>query len=142
MIALALSLLAVTTPISATGPTAPDTAALQFHGFRAGARLDEIDARLRRLEAGSLRCDGAKADRRVSECRGTFSDPDLGGTVTLWISAIDSVAGIITISAEPRLESARPLAGGDRRELRPGRRPRAGCTVDDAMGPATAGCCG
>ncbi len=98
MIALALSLLAVTTPISATGPTAPDTAALQFHGFRAGARLDEIDARLRRLEAGSLRCDGAKADRRVSECRGKFSDPDLGGTVDLWISAIDSVAGIITIS--------------------------------------------
>ncbi|MEZ0336439.1 MAG: hypothetical protein ACAI18_20810 [Gemmatimonadales bacterium] len=96
LIALALSLLVVATPVR--GSVLPDTSALQFHGFRAGARLDEIDTRLRHLAGGSLHCDGAKADRRVSECRGKFSDPELGGTVDLWISAIDSVAGIITIS--------------------------------------------
>jgi hypothetical protein len=82
---------------AAASAIAPDTTTLQFHGFRAGARLDEIDARVRRLEGGRLRCDRAKADRRVTECRGQFTDPELGGTAALWISAIDSVAGIITI---------------------------------------------
>jgi hypothetical protein len=79
---------------------APDTTVLQFQGFRAGARLDELDARLRQLEGGPLRCDRAKADRRVTECRGRFSSAELGGPVDLWISAIDSVAGIITISGQ------------------------------------------
>jgi len=76
-----------------------DTAALEFGGFRAGARLDEIDALVRRRE-GNLRCDRARADRRVTECRGRFLDSDSGEAVTLWISAIDSVAGIITLRAE------------------------------------------
>jgi hypothetical protein len=96
-LALALWLAAAPQPASAT-LLAPDSSALQFHGFRAGARIDEIDARLRRLQGGELRCDRAKADRRVTECRGRFSDPELGRPVELWISAIDSVAGIITIS--------------------------------------------
>lgn len=76
-----------------------DTSALQFHGFRAGARLDEIRTLLRRLGGGQLRCDYAKADRRVAECRGTLRDSELGGRVNLWISAMDGVAGIITISS-------------------------------------------
>lgn len=76
-----------------------DTSVLQFHGFKAGARLDELAARLRRLGGGRLRCDRAKADRRVTECRGSLSDPELGGSVNLWISAVDSAASIITISA-------------------------------------------
>jgi hypothetical protein len=96
-LALAFWLASTAQPVSAT-PLAPDSSALQFHGFRAGARIDEIDAHLRRLQGGELRCDRAKADRRVTECRGRFSDPGLGGPVELWISAIDSVAGIITIS--------------------------------------------
>jgi hypothetical protein len=82
---------------SAASAGSPDTTSLQFHGFRAGARLDEIDSVVRRLDGGRLHCDRAKADRRVTECRGRFTDPELGGTVALWISAIDSVAGIITI---------------------------------------------
>jgi hypothetical protein len=90
-----LSLPAVSVAMAA--PVAPsDTTALEFRGFRAGARLDEIDAWVRRLE-GRLRCDRARADRRVSECRGGFRDTESGETITLWISAIDSVAGIITL---------------------------------------------
>jgi hypothetical protein len=92
-----LCLTGLARPASAASTGNPDTTTLQFHGFRAGARLAEIDARVRRLEGGRLTCDRAKADRRVTECRGRFTDPDLGGTVALWISAIDSVAGIITI---------------------------------------------
>lgn len=101
-VALTLALLALPHPASAAaGPlvTLADTAALQFHGFRAGARLDELDALVRRFEGGRLRCDRAKADRRVSECRARLDAPALGGPVSLWVSAIDSVAGVITLSA-------------------------------------------
>jgi hypothetical protein len=98
--ALALGLLSLAASASAsTGPTAQDTSALQFHGFRAGARLDELDSLIRRLDGGRLRCDRAKRDSRVSECRGTVRDSVMGGAVKLWVSAIDSVAGVITLSA-------------------------------------------
>jgi len=98
--ALALALLAVAASASASaGPTAQDTSALQFHGFRAGARLDELDDLIRRLDGGRLRCDRAKRDRRVSECRSTVRDSAMGGAVKVWVSAIDSVAGVITLSA-------------------------------------------
>ncbi len=83
---------------SITSP-AQDTSALQFHGFRAGARLAELDRVMRRLE-GRLRCDRSKRDPRVSECRGIVKDSAMGGSVNVWVSAMDSVAGIITLSAD------------------------------------------
>jgi hypothetical protein len=79
-------------------PVAPDTSALQFFGFYAGARLDELDARLRDVGGGRLRCRRSRVDTRVSECRAALTDSVLGGTVNLWISAIDSVAGVMTLS--------------------------------------------
>jgi hypothetical protein len=78
----------------------PDTSALQFYGFRAGARIEEMNALLHRLDGSRLTCERASADRRVSECRSLLSAPILGGKVRLWISAIDSVASIITISGK------------------------------------------
>lgn len=100
-IPLALSLLAAnpTTPIAGL---VPDTTALQFFGFRAGARLEELDRLLRQLDGGRLRCQRAKADRRVNECRATLTHQELGGSVSLWVSAMDSVAGIITLSSSVR----------------------------------------
>lgn len=80
-------------------PTPPDTSALQFHGFRAGARLHELDGLIRSLDGGRLRCDRSTRDHRVSECRGTVKDSALGGPVKVWVSAIDSIAGVITLSA-------------------------------------------
>jgi hypothetical protein len=77
-----------------------DTSALQFHGFRAGARLEELSTVIRGRSGGRLRCDRAKRDRRVSECRGAVSDSAMGPPVAIWISAMDSAAGIITLSAE------------------------------------------
>jgi hypothetical protein len=77
---------------------APDTAPLEFHGFRAGARLDELQALVQTLDGGRLRCDRAKKDRRVTECRGVVTVSDPGAPVDVWISAIDSVAGVITLS--------------------------------------------
>lgn len=75
-----------------------DTAALHFQGFRAGARLEELDTLVGSL-GGRLRCDRAKVDRHVTECRARVSHPELGNKVNVWVSAIDSVAGIITLSS-------------------------------------------
>jgi hypothetical protein len=76
----------------------PDTAALEFYGFRAGAPLVELDELQQRLGGERLRCKHAKADPHISECRGVLSDPGLGGTVNIWVSAMDGVAGVITLS--------------------------------------------
>ena len=104
--ALALALQFVAAPVSARDlpiaghtPAVQDTTPLQFHGVRAGATLRELDARVRRL-GGRLRCDRARRDPRVSECRGTVRDSTLGGAVQVWASARDSVAGVITLSAD------------------------------------------
>jgi hypothetical protein len=95
MISLVLALLLL--PATASGVTRPDTSALHFRGFRAGARLDELDALLRR-HGGRLRCDRAKQDPKVSECRGRVSD-SATGSINVWVSAMDSAAGVITLSA-------------------------------------------
>ncbi len=79
---------------------APDTSTLQFYGFRAGARIAEMNALLHRLDGTRLTCELARADRRVSECRGVLHAPELGGNLRLWVSAVDSVASIITLSAK------------------------------------------
>jgi hypothetical protein len=85
--------------VPALGAAQPaDSSALQFHGFRAGARLDEIQTLVRRLDGGRLRCDRAKRDPRVSECRAVVQTAELGGAVNVWVSAIDSMAGVITLS--------------------------------------------
>jgi hypothetical protein len=78
-------------------PAAPDTAALEFLGFRAGARLDEMALHIR-TAGGKLRCRRSKVDPRVSECRATLDADQFGGAAELWASAIDSVAGVITLS--------------------------------------------
>jgi hypothetical protein len=79
-------------------PPAADTTTLQFFGFRAGARLEELSARLSSLSGGGLRCRRAKVDPSVSECRAVLHSPELG-RVDLWVSAIDSIAGVLTLSA-------------------------------------------
>jgi hypothetical protein len=77
-----------------------DTTALEFRGFRAGATLDELDRVVRSSSGGRLRCKRAKADSHVLECRAAVNDPELGGTLRLWVSAMDSVAGVITLSSD------------------------------------------
>jgi hypothetical protein len=78
-------------------PVLPDTSALQFLGFRAGARLDELAVHLRKL-GGQMHCRRSKVDPRVHECRAVLDDQELGRTLNLWISAMDSLAGVMTLS--------------------------------------------
>jgi hypothetical protein len=97
--ALAAALLA--TPCAASAQMgAEDPSALSFHGFRTGAQLGEIAQQVERLGGGRLRCERAKADRRVTECRGLLTASELGGPVELWVSAVDSVASVLTLSGE------------------------------------------
>jgi hypothetical protein len=99
--ALALVLLSLASPAASAAPAVAvqDTSALQFHGIRAGARLEEIDRRVRAAGNGRFSCERSKRDRRVLECRGVMADAELGRPVDLWVSAMDSVAGVITLSA-------------------------------------------
>ncbi len=98
-LAAALLLLTATVARAHAVPLAADTAALEFHGFRAGATLAELQATLHSLGGARLHCDRAKADRRVTECRASLSDAKLGEHVSLWVSAIDSVASVVTLSS-------------------------------------------
>lgn len=77
----------------------PDTSRLEFLGFRAGARLDELAAQLDKAGAGSLRCRQSKVDPRVRECRAVLPDAEPWGRLSLWVSAMDSAAGVMTLSA-------------------------------------------
>ncbi|HEU5050291.1 MAG TPA: hypothetical protein VFU00_08225 [Gemmatimonadales bacterium] len=95
----------VAVAVLATAPLAAQTVAghtspLEFLGFRPGASLTEIAANVRALDGGTLRCDRARSDRRVTECRGSVTDPEAGGTVQVWLSAIDSVAAVLTVSGD------------------------------------------
>ncbi len=71
---------------------------LSFLGFEAGARLASVDGRLRTLGGRGLRCDRARRDPRVQECRGFLVDSMVAQPLSLWLSAMDSAAGIITVS--------------------------------------------
>jgi hypothetical protein len=75
-------------PIPALPASQQDTSALRFLGVRAGAPLQEIAAEVRR-RGGTLHCDQSKTDPRAADQRG----------VTVWVSAIDSAAGVIALSA-------------------------------------------
>jgi hypothetical protein len=89
------------TPLAAQGGAAQSVAdryALEFLGFRAGARLDELSRHIQSFGGSPLRCHRAKADHRVMECRGTLD----GGShppVDVWMSAIDSSAGVLALSS-------------------------------------------
>lgn len=97
---LALAALAFDVPAATAQAAAADPSALQFLGFRAGAQLADVAVQMRALGGTPLRCDRAKADRRLQECRGTVRDPQHGGNVRVWLSAIDSTAAILTLSAD------------------------------------------
>jgi hypothetical protein len=97
-LAVASLLLAPTLLGANAASTAPDSAVLQFLGFRAGARLDELQHHLRAIGGSRMRCRQSRVDRRVNECRAALNDQGLGGSVAVWVSAMDSLAGVITLS--------------------------------------------
>lgn len=97
-LAFACLLLGHTAGPAYAGLPLPDTTGLQFLGFRAGARLDELAAHLSRGGV-RLRCRQSRTDPRVHECRASLRELEFGATVDLWASAMDSLAGVMTLSA-------------------------------------------
>jgi len=72
--------------------------AFDVYGFRPGATLREVSSAVRELDGGALRCDRSRLDTRVNECRATLSMTDVSGPIELWMSAIDSVSGVLTLA--------------------------------------------
>lgn len=83
---------------SAQAGATPEASHLSFFGFEAGAHLTDLDDQVRELGGSGLRCTRSRADRRVLDCRGTAPDPSAGQPVEIWVSAIDSLGGVVTIS--------------------------------------------
>jgi hypothetical protein len=97
-LAVASLLLVFALPGAGVAAIVPDTSALEFLGFRAGARLEDLALHLRATGAGKMRCRQSKVDRRVRECRAALNGQQLAGAAELWVSAMDSLAGVITVS--------------------------------------------
>ena len=112
--ALSAALLLVASSETAVAQPMPaDTAPLEFHGFRAGASLAELQSTLQTLGGGRLHCDRAKADRRVSECRASITDVELGERVNREderIGELESQLPTLEAADAELAESARRMA--------------------------------
>ncbi len=90
----ALLLVGAPLPAQSTASLPP----LSFLGFEAGAGLAAVGHQVRALRGHGLRCDRSRRDHAVQDCRGTVVDPTSGRPLALWLSAIDSLSGILTLS--------------------------------------------
>jgi len=45
-----------------------------------------------------LACRQAQADRRLQDCRAVIADPTTGKPLSVWLAAIDSAVGVLTVS--------------------------------------------
>jgi hypothetical protein len=81
-------------------PAAADPPPLAFFGFEAGLSLASIAVQVQSLGGQNLECRQARADHSVHECRATVFDPVGGRPVAVWLSAMDSLTGILTLSGE------------------------------------------
>jgi hypothetical protein len=92
---LTLLLLAPPTIAAQTASLPP----LSFLGFEAGAPLDAVGRQVEALGGRGLRCDRARRDRTVRECRAVVVDPASGRPLNLWLSSMDSSTGVLTLSS-------------------------------------------
>jgi hypothetical protein len=89
-------LLALFSPPRLLPQAPPDTTPLTFNQLPAGASLAQLAERLRALDGSRLRCVSSTRDRAVAECRASYREAGSTAPVELWLSAIDSLAGIVT----------------------------------------------
>lgn len=72
---------------------------LTAFGFAAGEHLRDVVRLVDSIDGGRLRCDRSRVDSRVEECRATLTVVQVSEPVQLWLSAIDSVTGVMTLAA-------------------------------------------
>jgi hypothetical protein len=92
---LLLALACLTSP-ARSQVAAPETTPLTFIEIPAGASLASLSSRMLALGGRPPRCVRSTRDRSVTDCRGSFRQPGSTAPVEIWLSAIDSLAGIIT----------------------------------------------
>jgi hypothetical protein len=73
---------------------------LGFLGFQPGQSLEGVAHQVEALGGKRLRCDRAKRDHSITECRALVVEPESGLSVNLWLSAVDSSTSVLTLSAE------------------------------------------
>ncbi len=95
---LLLPLLLLAPPGLLAQAATPVLPPLAFFGFEAGARLTPVATQVKALGGRGLRCDRSRSDRSVHECRATIFEPESGRAVEVWLSAIDSATGVLTLS--------------------------------------------
>ena len=60
--------------------------------------LRDTDGQVQLLLGAGLTCRRAQADSRLQDCRAIMADPATGKPLTIWLAAIDSAIGVLTIS--------------------------------------------
>jgi hypothetical protein len=124
LVALLPLLLVAPAPLPAQTPQLPP---LSFLGFEAGASLAAVGSQVAVLGGRRLRCRHAIRDRSVIECRTTVVDPASRRVVDLWLSAMDSSAGVLTLSS--------PLSGVELDTWRGGLEAAFGTVNANVQGP-------
>jgi hypothetical protein len=85
--------------LCAAAPAGAQAPPLAFYGFRAGVPLRDTEAQVRLLLGSGLSCQRSQADPRLQDCRATITDPVSSAPVSVWLAAIDSLTGVVTVSA-------------------------------------------
>jgi hypothetical protein len=123
-VALLSLLLVASAPVPAQTPQLPP---LSFLGFEAGASLSAVGSQVAVLGGRRLRCKHAISDRSVIECRAAVVDPASRRVVDLWLSAMDSSTGVLTLSS--------PLSGVELDNWRSGLEAAFGTVDANVQGP-------
>lgn len=66
--------------------------------------LAATDAQVRLLLGNGLTCQRSRADRRLADCRASITDPVSSTRLSVWLAAVDSLTGVVTVSATLRTD--------------------------------------
>jgi hypothetical protein len=100
---------------------------LSFLGFEPGAPLSAVVRQVQSLGGKELRCIRSKRDITVRDCRASVVDPGSRRVVDLWVSMIDSSAGVLMLSS--------PLSGVELDTWRSGLESAFGSVGANVQGP-------
>jgi len=96
---LACLLLAASGPaLSAQTPGWTRQPSLRFLGLRAGIPIQDTSDRITELYGAPLTCSASTVDPAVADCRSSFPEPITGRPVEVWLSSIDSLVAVLTVS--------------------------------------------
>ncbi len=98
---LAALLLWLATPsLPAQTPSHTRLPSLKFFSFRVGVPLEHVATTAAEWGGSPLDCRQSALDPDVLDCRSSFADPITAESVELWLSAMDSLVGVLTVSGE------------------------------------------